>query len=149
VDGLDALLQSINGVSYIIDPCSLQQLRIISVQVMAEMESVDEYYQLFRIGGEFLGSYNTALRYTAVHSVDLGLLIIMVGTEPCHTDHDAQRTSITLTKTKHANYIVCDGVNVTTNNHKDTLAAACRTVYKRYYYLITKYYADLKLKAEI
>jgi len=48
---------------------SLQQPRIISVQVMTEKESVDESYHLFRIGldVEFLGFQNTALRYTAVH----------------------------------------------------------------------------------
>jgi len=62
VDSLDALLQLINGRSYVIDPCSLQQLHIISV--LDEMESVDQSYQLFRIGGEFLGSQNISLRYT-------------------------------------------------------------------------------------
>ena len=72
-------LQSVDGGSYVIDLCSLQQLRrVISVQVMTEMESVDESYQIFRIGGEFLGSKNTALGYTAVHSVELRLLIIMM-----------------------------------------------------------------------
>jgi len=40
---------------------------------MTEKESVDESYQLFRIGFEFLGSQNTAL-----HSVKLRLLIFMV-----------------------------------------------------------------------
>ena len=38
--------------------------------MMTEMESVDESYQIFRIGGEFLGSKNTALGYTALHGVD-------------------------------------------------------------------------------
>jgi len=78
VDDLNELLQLINGGSYFINPCSLQQLRIISIHVMAEMESVDQSYQLFRIGGEFLGTQNIALSYTAVYSVDLRLLIIMV-----------------------------------------------------------------------
>ena len=49
---------------------------------MTELESVDESYQLFRIGGEFLGSKDRALRYTAVHSVDAVefklLIIIMI-----------------------------------------------------------------------
>ena len=46
--------------------------------MMTEMESVDESYQIFRIGGEFLGSKNTILRYTAVRSVELRLLIVMM-----------------------------------------------------------------------
>jgi len=77
----DCILQpadSINGVFYVIDRCSLQQLRIISVQVMAEMEFVDQSYQLLRIDGEFLGSHNTSLSYIVVHSVDFKLLNIMV-----------------------------------------------------------------------
>ena len=78
MDGHNALLQSVDGESYVIDSCSLQQLHVISVQMMTEMESVDESYQIFRIGGEFLGSKNTALGCTAVHSVELRLLIIIM-----------------------------------------------------------------------
>ena len=76
--GHNALLQSVDGGSYVIDSCSLQQLRVVSVQMMTEMESVDESYQIFRKGSEFLGSKNTALGYTSVHSVELRLLIIMM-----------------------------------------------------------------------
>ena len=43
-----------DGGSYVTNSCSLQQLRVISVQVVTELESVDESYQLVREGGEFL-----------------------------------------------------------------------------------------------
>ena len=72
------MLQSVDGGSYIIDSCSPQQLRVIGVQMMTEMESVDESCQIFSIGSEFLGSKNTALEYTAVHRIDLRLLIILM-----------------------------------------------------------------------
>ena len=49
MDGHNALLQSVDGGSYVIDSCSLQQLRVIIVQVMTELESVDESHQIFRI----------------------------------------------------------------------------------------------------
>ena len=61
MDGLNTLLQSVDSGSYVIDSCSLQQLHVISVQMMTEIESVDEFYQIFRIGDEFLGSKNTIL----------------------------------------------------------------------------------------
>ena len=47
MDGHNALLQSIDAGSYVIDLCSLKQLCVISIQVMTERESVDE---LFHVG---------------------------------------------------------------------------------------------------
>jgi hypothetical protein len=65
-----------------VDPMSsirvLLQLRVIGVQMMVEMESVDESCQIFRVCSKFLGSKNTALGYTAIHRVELKLRIILM-----------------------------------------------------------------------
>lgn len=54
----NALMQLVNDGSCVIR--FLQQLCIISVQVMTEMKSVDEFYKLFHQSGGYLGSQNTA-----------------------------------------------------------------------------------------
>ena len=65
VDRHNTPLQSVDVGFQVIDSSTVQQLRVISIQMMTEMETVDESYQIFRIGGEFLGSKNTALGHIA------------------------------------------------------------------------------------
>ena len=58
---LDALLQFVDGGLDVGDSRFLHQLSIISVQVMAEMMSVDKSCQLFSVGDEFLWTKIEAL----------------------------------------------------------------------------------------
>ena len=78
MNGLDAMLQSIDGGPDVSNSRFLHQLRGVSVQVMAKMESVDESCQLLCVSDELWWTEDRTLRHTAVDGVEFRLLIIIV-----------------------------------------------------------------------
>jgi hypothetical protein len=55
VNGLDALLQSLDGGCDVVDACALHQLSVVSVQMLTKLVvTVDEHSQFFCVGDEYL-----------------------------------------------------------------------------------------------
>jgi len=77
VNGLDALLQSLDGECDVVDACALYQLSVVSVQVLTKLLTVDEYSQFFCVGDEFLWIQHRPFWHTAVNSVRSRLLCVV------------------------------------------------------------------------
>ena len=93
MDLLDTLLQSVDRHTNLSNSNAINQLRVIRIEMMAEMMVVDEIHQVFGVCDEFLWAENRSLRYGTVNCVWSGMLLArvkrlravgQVRTEPIH-----------------------------------------------------------------
>ena len=54
MNGLDALLQSLDGGCDVVDAGALHQLNVVNVQMLTKLATVNEFNQFFCVGDEFL-----------------------------------------------------------------------------------------------
>ena len=50
VNGLNALLQSLDGGCDVVDVCALHQLSVVSIQMLTKLATVDEFSQFYCVG---------------------------------------------------------------------------------------------------
>ena len=65
------LLQSLDRDADLDNPDSIDELRVVSVEVATKMVTVDDVIQVFSISNKLLGTENRTLWYPTVNSVGL------------------------------------------------------------------------------
>jgi len=75
---LHTLLQSLNRDVDLDDPDSIDQLRVVGVEVATQMVTADKVIKVFSIGNKLLGTENRTLWHRTVDSIGLGLLPFML-----------------------------------------------------------------------
>ena len=107
MDGRNSLLQSIDGGSYVSNWCSLQQLRIIIIQMMTEVKSIDEFRQIGVPQGSLLGP----LLSLFTPPISLHRCAVMVYIHICKLTEHMSTPLVVRTKSRGGSREFCWGAN--------------------------------------